>query len=364
MWRGSHNQVMSLGKRTTLSDIAERAQTSTMAVSVVLNGARSNTRVSDATRQRILQVAAGLNYTPNAMARGLKRQRTNTLGVLFNWAGSHAIHNLYSVAVLDGIVAGAATAGYHILLYTQKWHTAAASASAFSDQRTDGVVVVAPNEQSDVVPGLTGLGLKVALVSSVTPTEGVPCLTIDNREGVRLALDHLWDIGHRRIAYIGHGWSRHSPRERYDAYREWIDERGLPHRSDEAILADLTPDGEDAPLHDLLTGEDRPTAVFAFNDDIAVKVLEHARSRGVSVPGDLSVVGFDDVLVASLTVPKLTTIRQPLFEMGRQAAKRLVARIEKSDTDDFIARHVLAPELVVRESTAPPRHEPSPLPTP
>jgi DNA-binding LacI/PurR family transcriptional regulator len=149
---------MSDNKRITLREIALRAETSTMAVSVVLNGARSNTRVSEATRHRILTVAKGLNYTPNAVAQGLKRQRTNTLGVLFNWAGSESIHNLYSVAVLDGIVAGAAEAGYHILLYTEKWRGGPASASAFSDQRTDGIVVVAPDEHSDVVPGLVHLG--------------------------------------------------------------------------------------------------------------------------------------------------------------------------------------------------------------
>jgi DNA-binding LacI/PurR family transcriptional regulator len=182
---------MEKSKRITLKEIAKRAETSTMAVSVVLNGARSNTRVSDSTRHRILDIASGMNYTPNAMARGLKRQRTNTIGVLFNWAGGSAIHNLYSVAILDGIVAGAATAGYHVLLYTESWRNAAVSSAAFADQRTDGVIVIAPNEDSDVISGLVELGLSVSLVSSVTAVEGVPYITIDNRIGVTLALDHL-----------------------------------------------------------------------------------------------------------------------------------------------------------------------------
>ena len=115
--------------RVTLSEIARRADTNTMAVSVVLNGSQSNTRVSEAVRKRIQEIAAELNYSPNAMAQGLKRQRTNTIGVLFSWAGTHAIHSLFSMEVLDGMVAGAAASGYHILIFTDGWQNAALSSA-------------------------------------------------------------------------------------------------------------------------------------------------------------------------------------------------------------------------------------------
>lgn len=340
--------------RITLSEIARRAQTSTMAVSVVLNGARSNTRVSDATRQRIQNIAADLHYSPNALARGLKRQRTNTLGVLFNWAGSHMIHNMYSVGVLDGVVNGAA--GYHILLYTTPWHSAALSASAFSDQRTDGVIVVAPREQSDVIPGLVALGLPIAVVSSVTEVAGVPFVTIDNRRGMALALEHLRELGHTRIAYVGQGRIRHNLRERHDAYRAWMAARDLPI-PDAYVLADLSSGDEESNAHlleRLLGLPNRPSAVFAANDDLAAEVLEAARRMGVAVPEQLSVVGFDDILAASLTTPKLTTVRQPLFEMGRRAARMLIESIEGTGAEIAEPAHIIAPELVVRASTAPP----------
>ncbi|MBC7806471.1 MAG: LacI family DNA-binding transcriptional regulator [Akkermansiaceae bacterium] len=347
-------ESMDSGKRITLKDIAKRAETSTMAVSVVLNGARSNTRVADATRRRITEIAATLNYSPNAMARGLRRQRTSTLGVLFNWAGGNAIHNLYSVGILDGVVAGAAEAGYHVLLYTHPWKTAELSSSAFSDQRTDGVIVVAPDENSDVIPGLVGLGLSVSLVSSVTRVEGVPFITIDNRKGVQIALDHLFALGHRRIAYVGQWKGRHSTRERYEGYLAWMSERGLP-TPDAALLSNLYMSDEDKDMKQLLGNPDsRPTAILAFNDDIAVKVMETARGIGLSLPDDLSLVGFDDVLIASLTTPKLTTVRLPLFEMGMASAKLLVARIEGSDKIGFDPAHILVPELILRNSTAPP----------
>ena len=347
---------MTKSGRITLTEVARQAGTSPMAVSVVLNGARSNTRVSDATRRRIMEIATELNYSPNAMAQGLKRQRTSTLGVLFNWAGPTAVHDLFSAALLDGIVAGAASAGYHILLFTKPWRDAATSASLFSDRRTDGVIVVAPDENSGVVPGLVALGLPTVVLSSATDLPGVHFVQTDNARGVALALDHLWDLGHRRIAFACQGHARYSMRMRSEAYRAWMGQRGLAVQEDHVLVnLDHSRDtGNVSRLTALLTSLNRPTAVFAATDDLAADVLEAARAVGLDVPGQLSVVGFDDVLVASLTVPKLTTIRQPLLEMGRQAVLLLTAAIEgREEAAGPATAHVTAPELVVRASTAP-----------
>lgn len=340
------------GKRITLKEIARRADTSTMAVSVVLNGARSNTRVSEATRRRITEITKSLKYSPNAMAQGLKRQRNYTLGVLFEWAGTHTIHNLYSAAVLDGIVGGAAEAGYHVLLYTTPWKDAAASSPGFSDQRTDGVIVVAPSEHSDVVSGLVGLEIPVAVLSSFTEVAGVPYVAIDNCAGVTLALEHLRTLGHKRIAFAGQGRGRTSMRERHDTFLAWMNEHDLPV-PDEHVLRDFYPGtpGNAEKLQQLLCLPNRPTAIFAVTDDIASEVLEAARTVGVTVPEQLSVVGFDDVLLASLTVPKLTTVRLPLVEMGHQVADLLIELIEERRASSNHV-HIAAPELIVRASTA------------
>jgi LacI family transcriptional regulator len=344
---------MAGSKRTTLSDIARRAETSTMAVSVVLNGARSNTRVSDATRRRITEIAAHLNYSPNAMAQGLKRQRTGTIGVLFNWAGTHTIHNLYSAAVLDGIVDGAARAGYHVLLYTTPWLSALESSALFSDRRTDGIIVVAPREPGDVVSGLVTMGFPVAVLSSVSAVPGVPSVAIDNRTGVRLALDHLRELGHTRIAFAGVGSERTSMRERYEAYVGWVTEQGSPV-NDAYVMNGLR--GSTGPentgtLEAMLRRPDRPTAIFAVTDDLAAEVLDVARNIGLTVPHDLSIVGFDDILLASLTVPKLTTVRLPLLDMGRKAAKLLIDVIEEK-RDPMEQASIETPELIIRNSTA------------
>ena len=324
-----------------------------MAVSVTLNGARSNTRVSDATRSRILEVARDLNYTPNAMARGLKRQRTNTIGVLFNWAGSRTIHNQYAVGVLDGIVDGAGAAGYHVLLYTEGWKNAAASASVFADGRADGVIVVAPSDDSSVVSGLVDLVFPSLWFHRRQPSAACPMSRLTMGRAFVSALDHLAGLGHSRIAFASHGLNRHNLRERHTAYRAWMAENRLDV-PEAYVLPHLVPgtNSNATPLECLLRLPNRPTAVFAANDDLAAEVMESARTVGLRVPDDLSVVGFDDILTASLTVPKLTTIRQPLIDLGAEAAKQLIRCIDGEGATK--PAHIFVPELVVRASTAPP----------
>src|SRR5207237_201867 len=144
----------------------------------------------------------------------------------------------YSAAILDGIVDAAGAAGYHVLLFTQSWQSAAKSSRAFSDRRTDGIVVVAPLERGDVVPGLVALGLPVTVRSSSTDVTGVPFIAIDNRTGIRLSLSHLRELGHTRIAFAGLGRERVSMRERHDAYLEWMTGQGLP-LTDDYVLNDF-----------------------------------------------------------------------------------------------------------------------------
>jgi LacI family transcriptional regulator len=212
----------------------------------------------------------------------------------------------------------------------------------------------------------------VSVVSTVTGVLGVSSVDIDNRAGAALALDHLWALGHTRIAYVSYHAVRRGLRERRDGFLAWMGAHGIPvpdgYVMDEFIGSAETGANADevAQLGRLLRlpPAERPTAVFAANDDLAAKVLDAARTFGLSVPGDLSVVGFDDILIASLTTPKLTTVRQPLYEMGGYAARRLAERIaargasaeSTADTPDYsppsLMANIITPELVIRESTA------------
>ena len=346
-------------KAPTLSDVARAAGVSPYTVSVVLNGARSNTRVSDTTRKRILDSAADLRYHPNALARSLAKRQTNTLGVLFGVVQSTAaLSNAYASGILQGIVAHAAARGYDVLLYTELWKDAEQSAARYRDRRTDGVIVVAPLTDMDVVAGLSTLHLPLVAVSAAPDAcpEGVPNLDVDNGAGVRSAVDHLASLGHRRIAHLTGDANVASVPLRRAAFEGAMAERGLavppgyvvPCTYDAHTVPDALP-----PL--LLSRPDPPTAVFAGNDNIAIAVLEFARRNGLRVPEDLSVVGFDDIPAASQVTPALTTLHQPLPEIGGAAADALLDLLEPSPAgqDAAAALSPVPPTLIVRESTGP-----------
>lgn len=333
-------------------------------VSYVLNnGPRP---VADETRERVLDAIRRLDYHPNAMARGLNRGQMHTVGVLFGNVDQAVITNTYAAAVVEGVLAASAEAHYSVTLFTSRWEDA--GRSAFRDRRTDGVLVVAPLSVSDVVSGLAALGSPLVVVSAPSGVTGVPYVDIDNLAGGRLAGEHLLALGHTRVAFLG-GTEQHADVPiRREGFLQAMAAGGV------SIPPQYLPEGSyDIPkahriARALLTLPDRPTAVFAGNDTVAVYLMEAARELGLRVPQDLSLVGFDDLPAATLISPALTTVRQPLREMGVLATRLLIGRINErmlsvgspASGADHIAddgpplAHIFSPELVVRRSTAPP----------
>ncbi|MES2460305.1 MAG: LacI family DNA-binding transcriptional regulator [Armatimonadota bacterium] len=345
-------------KAPTLRDVALSAGVSPFTVSVVLNGSRSNTRVSDATRRRIQETAATLHYHPNAVARSLARRCTNTIGVFFGVVESvAALANPYASAILQGVVTRARKSGYDVLLYTEPWHGESRSAARFRDRRSDGVILVAPLTDTDIVSALAGIELPIVAISAApehTPA-GVASVDVDNPLGIKLAVQHLWSLGHRRIAHLTGDANVASVRLRRDAFREEMMGHGavLP----DAFIVPGTYDGlaVEKSLRTLLSLPEPPSAIIAGNDNIAIAIMETARELGISVPQQLSVVGFDDISAASQVTPKLTTLRQPLQDIGESAADLLMAQLNNEQRETNLV--LLPPELIVRESTAQPiRH--------
>lgn len=342
----------SLGTPSTLSDVARRAGVSLATASTVLNNPRSNTRVSEATRERIQDAARVLRYHPNAHARSLLGRKTATIGVVFGLErATVAVANPYVFTVFQGIVAGAAEAGHNVTLFTDPWHGAERSAASFRDRRTDGLVIIAPTTNSDILPSLTEFG--IPLVSVGSTDEGLaPSSDVDNAIGARLAVQHLLTLGHTRIAHLpGDGILLNSVlRER--AFLAAMKEAALPVPPEYLQPGFYTStSGYERTLR-LLDLPHPPTAIFAANDNVARGVLRATRERGVVVPGELSVVGFDGLPGISTSTPVLTTIRQPLVEIGHEAARLLLRRINGEEVPP--RPHLFAPELVIGDSTAPP----------
>ena len=353
------------GASPTLRDVALAAGVSPYTVSVVLNGSRSNTRVSVATRRRIEESAQTLRYHPNAMARGLARRRMNTLGVAVAVVkSSAALADAYASTILQGIVAEASHRGYDVLLYTEEWKNAEMSAARYRDRRADGVVVIAPLMGADVVSGLARENVPLVIVAPDTNAlpASIPAVDVDNARGVALAIGHLVEQGHTRIAHLTGNADVPSVAERRTAFQDVMARAGLAVPA--AYIVPCTYDAKTVPdqLGVLLALPEPPTAIVAGNDNIAIAVMDAARALGVFVPDQLSVVGFDDISAAGQVTPKLTTIRQPLFEIGRMAARFLIARIgadfgeepalDCSGTEQI---RLFPPDLILRESTAPPR---------
>ena len=298
-----------------------------------------------------METVRRMRYHPSAMARGMVGIKLHTIGVLFGVLEPEVITNPYASAILQGILTTAAQRAYNVTLWTAPWRGARTSAAAFRDGRADGFIAVAPALDSDIVTGLNDLGLPIVSISSRYVPDEVPFVDVDNVKALRIATQHMIALGHTRIAHIGGNATQPSVADRRQGFLETMQENGLPTPKEYILSSWYVQERSKEQSRQLLCLPHRPTAIVTGSDNIACGVLEVAREMGLSVPGDVSVTGFDDIPIARMVTPQLTTIRQPLLELGKRAAALLMDKIE----DVGPVRGWLAePELVVRGSTGPP----------
>ncbi len=361
---------------TTLQDVAREAGVSTITASVVLNGSRTATRVSEATRQRIEEVGRRLNYRANGVARALNRRRMDNIGVVGEIPSDGV--NLYFFDVLTGIIGAAARFNQNTtVLPIVNWETSDEAILNFCDGRIDGVILVAPTAiTQDFADKLLHHAPYVLIHGNGVPPN-TDDLDVDNEGGAFTATKYLIDLGHRRIAHFAGPTTFLGPRQRLDGYKKALESERIPFDESLVYPGDFTAESGAERAKQLLASgnrSDMPTAVFCVNDFVAAGLLEVMHERGVSVPGDLSIVGFDDAALARMVLPQITTIRQPLSGMGSHAVERLMFRIDESlrhkleakqpvsssvneaPADEYEQPHmeIFPFELIVRGSTAPP----------
>jgi LacI family transcriptional regulator len=331
-------------RATTLDQVAASAGVSRMTASRALN---NQPGVSTEVRERILRIANELGYVPNRAARDLAAGRPRVIGLL-----CADMHAPFVAEIISGAVRAARSAGYEVLLYSllephEELREGVAPLLARSTQGVISTVV----HRHDHLPQLRAAGVQVVNIEN--PEGGGSTVTADHYNGARSALRHLLELGHRRIGYIGSHDEMISSRERRRAWEDVQREQGLPRDRQLLVKGDNTQATGFLAAQRLLALPSPPTAIFANNDPTALGVLEAARLLGVRVPRDLSVVGFDDVPQAAQSHPPLTTVRQPLEQMGRSAVNTLLALLAGIDP---VAPIITFPtELVVRGSTAAPR---------
>lgn len=337
-----------MATRVTIKEIAGLAGVSIATVSRVVNGRAD---VSEETRELVQRIVREHGYTANRSARGLSAGRTGLIGVLVP-----LVHPAY----FSGIVAGAAEALYErdmrlVLSPTRHEHDREVSlVDRLMHGVADGALLVLPEESSAELEELLLQGHRFVVVDPRSPLpESVPSVSAAHASGADQAMQHLLGLGHRRIAAVTgpRGWVATEDRRR--GYHAALASAGImPAPELEVDAGSWEIAAGTRATERLLSLAERPTAVFAFNDNLAVGAIRAARGRGLAVPGDLSIVGFDDVEHATVITPELTTVRQPLEEMGRMAVTLLTRLLERQR---FETLHVeLATRVVVRDSTAPP----------
>jgi LacI family repressor for deo operon, udp, cdd, tsx, nupC, and nupG len=332
--------------RPTMADIARRAGVSVSTVSRALAG---SPLVTAATRRRIARLAGDAGYVLNQVARGLRLQRSRQILVILP-----TIANPFFAEVVLGVEEEAQARGYGVLV----GNTSGAPEREQALGRhlltgvVDGLLVLMgriPSVLSDIAAAH-----RVVAISERVPGSGIATVTIDNAAAAQDAVAHLLQLGHRRIAHIAGRARSNVALQRAKGYRLGLEAAGIASDEQLIVPGDFSIAAGEAGMHRLLELRPRPSAVFCANDEMAVGAIRAARARGLQVPRDLSVVGFDDVPVAASYDPPLTTIQQPRHEMGRVAAALLIDQLaHKRSTSDDAA--YLPHRLVVRGSTGPVR---------
>jgi DNA-binding LacI/PurR family transcriptional regulator len=336
-------------KHPTILDVANEAGVSKSLVSLVMRG---SDRVSSSSRKAVLGAAKKLGYRPNAAARTMVRQRSYVIGVMVS-----DLHNPFFADVIDGIDTAVTDTGYRAILTTgnrlpeRERHAVA----TLLEMRVDGLILASPAfgrevavEASRTVPTVVvGKAIRAPAVDSVTN---------DDRRGGEMVVNHLVELGHRRIAHVDGGTGA-GARPRRTGYEHSMREHGLESEI-RSVRGSFTEEGGAAGMRNLLADAIQPTAVFVANDLAAIGVLEVLDAEGLDVPGDLSVVGYDNTALAASPRLGLTTVDQPRHDMGNMAAGLI---LEKIGQDRTTARHVvLPPKLIARESSGPPRGRANP----
>jgi LacI family transcriptional regulator len=325
----------------SIKDVARAAKVSVATVSRALNG---HDNVTEAVRMRVVEVAAQLRYSPHHAARSLSSRRTHTIGVVLP-----DLHGEFFSELMRGIDLVVRENGLHLLVSSYHGHPAEQAAALRTMRgRVDGLLVMAPHvDESDALAQSLGPLPTVLLDTQSTPG-GYSSLGIDNYGGAFAMLQHLIEAGHRRIAFIAGPENNFDAVERLRGYREAL-AQGLPRARPIVVQGDFGEASGHAAGRELLAAKVRPDAVFAANDMMALGCLFAFSQAGVRVPQDIALAGFDDIPLAHLVVPALTTVRVNIADLGGRAARVLLAL--GNDRDRKPTHTLLTPELIVRESS-------------
>jgi LacI family transcriptional regulator, galactose operon repressor len=335
----------------TMDDIARATRLSKMTVSRALS---NSGYVSSKTRDKVLAAAGRLNYEINFIGRQLTSNRTGLLGVITSFEGF--VGTYYFGRIIEGLQQGLFGTEYHLTLYdsaNEDFNDGLKCAKLCHQRRVDGLAVIAPHTGDKFIHTFYELRVPLIVIGASPEHKPISYVDVDNFGGAYAATKHLIDLGHRKIGHISGPMNVTDAQQREAAFRKALADKKISVNPRWILEGDfMTRTAYDGCLK-LLASKERPTAIFAANDLMAIGVMDAARTLGLKIPGDLSLVGFDDVRGADTTSPPLTTVHQPSFQLGKVAANYLLEVIGES-TQGPVRHEKLPANLVIRSSTAAP----------
>jgi DNA-binding LacI/PurR family transcriptional regulator len=327
----------------SIYDIAKEARVSPSTVSRALE---NHPRIGAATKKRIQELAKEMGYVPNTVAKGLIANKTWTIGMVLA-----SISDPFMGRVVEGVEQAAIEAGFNVFISTSQNdpQRETAAIEVLKQRRVDGIIVIASHLSDHYSQFFERSKVPIVVINEQKPGETLHFVTVDDVQGAQLAVEHLLALGHHRIGYVGISNRPKSNEYRLKGYLDALAAAGI---APDPTLIFSANDIEDhakrgeASLAPLLSAG--ATAVFCYNDTAAIGLLSACHKSGIAVPDTLSIIGFDDIEMATYTLPPLTTIRQPRFELGRQAMQMVLALLDAQEPENQIVSGV----LVMRETTA------------
>ena len=332
-------------RRVTARDVAQRAGVSTTTVSFVLNNVEEM-RISEETRQRVLEATKELDYHPDSLARRMVTGQTHNIAYVIRQSPDQAFADAFMPEVLNGLAQGAAAQNFHVLFEPIGPEDSRGFAWLIRERHVDGLVISGPRTDDPELLNLLERGVPVVLQGQL-PSVQVPFVDVDNQHGARVATRHLIELGHRRIGLITNAGLHYTAAAACLAgYREALTNAGLPYEEGLVRYGNFTPQSGEAAIVDLLN--EKPTAVFVASDVVALGAMKRLQTLGVRIPDDIALVGFDDIPLARYLDPPLTTMRLPAYGLGWGAAELITRFINRVPVEN--QEVLLETELIVRES--------------
>jgi LacI family transcriptional regulator len=332
---------------TTIKDIARVAGVSVTTVSRALNGYSD---VNEKTRQKIADVARELNYSPNTLARGLVMQKSKTIGLLVSGISRESVKDNFTFEVLCGVNERASTLGYDLILFNtntmmqrEKTYT-----QLCRERRVDGAIIQGIKKEDPYLKEVVESDIPCVLVDIPVHSNSVGYVTTDNALGAKKAVEHLASLGHKHIGMINGHEDAFVSQERLNGYREALKECGLSFRSEWVVSGNFEEKKAEKAVRELINRHKEVTAIFCASDLMALGALKACKELGLHVPKEMSIVGYDNIVLASYSSPNLTTVGQEVYQIGYEAADLLIEMLEGKETN---MKRYLDTKLIIREST-------------